>query len=107
MISERSRLLILLVLVSVVATAGWSTALAREKTAALVGGPSWTSVSRPLAAPTSGEPDVGQTPHPAPTKNGSALDPGTGGQAGPWGTGSEPWFRWILRMWTMRYLGAR
>ena len=106
--SERSRLLILLVLVSVVATAGWSTALAREHSTAAPGvGLGWASVSKPIAAPTSGEPDVGQTPHPNTTKNGSALYPEPGGRGASWGDRAEPWFRWIVRTWTMRCLGAR
>jgi len=104
--SERSRLLVLLVLLSVVATAGWTTALAGGKTGPpTVSSPS-VGVSRPPLAPTSGEPDVGQTPRPTTTTG--SMSPAPRGEGGnPQGTRADAWFRWIFRMWTMRYLGAR
>ena len=106
MLSERSRLLVLLVLLSVVATAGWATALASGKTGSSTVSSSLASVSKPPAAPASGEPDVGQTPRPSITKG--ALLPAPRGDGGSsQGSPADRWFRWIFRMWTIRYLGAR
>jgi hypothetical protein len=106
MLSNRSRLLLLLVLLPVVATAGWSTALAGGKTDSPSVFSSLASVSKPPAAPTSGEPDVGQTPRPTTTKG--ALSPAQRGEGRTsQGPGSDAWFRWIFRMWTIRFLGAR
>jgi len=106
MLSERSRLLLLLVLLSVVATAGWTTALAGGKMGLPSVFSSLASVSKPPAAPASGEPDVGQTPRPTTTKG--ALSPALRGDGGgSQGPRSDAWFRWIFRMWTIRYLGAR
>jgi hypothetical protein len=103
--AERSRLLVLLVLLSVVATAGWSTALAGGRTDT----PSVTSsslgVSKLPVSPTSGEPDVGQTPKPTPSTG--SMRPAPRGEAwDPLGIRTGTWFRWIVRMWTTRYLGA-
>jgi hypothetical protein len=107
MLSERSRLLLLLVLLLVVATAGWTTARADGKTGLpTVLSSSPASVSKPPAVPTSGEPDVGQTPRPLVTKD--ALLPAPRGEGGSsQGSPADLWFRWICRMWTIRYLGAR
>ena len=106
MLSERSRLLLLLVLLSVVAAAGWTTALAREKTDSPSVFSSLSSVSKSPAVPASGEPDVGQTPRPSITKG--ALLPAPRGEGGSSpGSPAAEWFRWIFRMWTIRYLGAR
>jgi hypothetical protein len=103
--SERSRLLLLLVLLSVVAAAGWTTAFADGKTGLRTAALS-PNVSKPPAVPTSGEPDVGQTPRPTPTKG--ALSPVPRGGSGiPQGPPAGAWFHWIFRMWKMRYLGAR
>jgi hypothetical protein len=105
MLSERSRLLFLLVLLSVVATAGWTTARADGKTGS-ASVSSFASVSKPPAAPASGEPDVGQTPRPSITKG--ALLPAPRGDGGSsQGSPADRWLRWIFRMWTIRYLGAR
>jgi hypothetical protein len=104
MLSERSRLLVLLVLLSVAATAGWTTAHAGART-----GTSYAtsvSVSKPPVVPTSGEPDVGQTPHPV-THPGS-MSPAPRWEGGnPQGNRPDPWFRWAFRMWKVRYLGTR
>jgi hypothetical protein len=106
MLSERKRLLLLLVLLSVVATAGWKTALASGKTVPSTVHPTFASVAKSPVVPTSGEPDVGQTPRPTLTKG--SLFPAPRGEGG----GSQPpsadsWFRWIFRTWTMRDLGSR
>ena len=106
MISQRGRLLLLLVLLSVVATAGWTTALAGEKTAPPTVSTSVMSVPKPPAAPTSGEPDVGQTPHPTLTHGGSLKAP-RGEGAPSMGSGTDWWLRWIFSMWAIRYQGAR
>jgi len=106
MLSERSRLLLLLVLLSVVATAGWTTALASGKTGSSTVSSSLASMAKPPAVPNSGEPDVGQTPRSAPPKG--ALLPAPRGDGGSSrGSPANLWFRWIFRMWTIRYLGAR
>ena len=106
MLSERSRLLILLVLLAVAATAGWTTALAGEKTGSSTASSSFERVSKPPAAPASGEPDVGQTPRPSTTKG--ALSPAQWGNGGSsQGSSADRWLCWIFRMWTIRYLGAR
>jgi hypothetical protein len=105
MLSERSRLLLLLVLLSVVAAAGWTTALADGKTAPSTVS-SWTRAAKPPAVPTSGEPDVGQTPRPKSTTGALSHAPsevGGGSQDPP----ADAWFRWIVRTWKMRYFGAR
>jgi hypothetical protein len=105
MLSERSRLLLLLVLLSVVTAAGWTYAFADGRTGPSPGC-SCSSVAKPPAAPTSGEPDVGQTPRPAPTTG--ALTPAQRGEGGdPQGPPAAAWFRWIIRMWKLRYPGAR
>jgi hypothetical protein len=106
MLSERSRLLLLLVLLSVVATAGWTTALASGRTGSSAVSSSLASMAKPPAVPASGEPDVGQTPHPSITKD--ALSPVPRGEGGSLqGSRSDRWLRWAFRMWTIRYLGAR
>jgi hypothetical protein len=100
-----SRLLLLLVLVSVVAAAGWSTGHADG----VKGTPTFISASlsgmKPGAAPASGEPDVGQTPHSATKGAMSHVPQGWNGgeREGP----DHSRFRWIFRMWMARYLGAR
>ena len=106
MLSERSRLLLLLVLLSVVATAGWSTALAGEKTISPSVFSSLADVSKPPAVPTSGEPDVGQTPR-SPIERGVLLPAPRGEGGNSQGSHADVWLRWIFRMWTNRYLGAR
>ena len=106
MLSERSRLLLLLVLLSVVATAGWTSARASGKTDSPSVFSSLACVSKPPAAPTSGEPDVGQTPRPSITK-GALLPAPRGAGGSSQGSPADVWFRWIFRMWTIRYLGAR
>ncbi len=105
MISDRNRLLLLLVLLSVVAAAGWSTAFADGRAATPSAASSLASVSKPPAAPTSGEPDVGQTPHPLAQGSMSPVPRGKGAHTG--GPATDPWLRWIFRMWANRYLGAR
>jgi hypothetical protein len=106
MLSERSRLLFLLVLLSLVA-AGWTTALASGKAgSSAVSSSLLASMAKPPAVPASGEPDVGQTPRPSITKGASLAAPqGEGG--GLRGSPADLRFRWIFRMWTIRYLGAR
>ena len=106
MLVDRSRLLILLILVSVVTAATWTMALASGTTGPITVAPAWLSTSKPGATPTSGEPDVGQTPRPLPS-GGSMLhnplgkrDPGSARQP-------DPWFDWIFRLWIVRHLGAR
>jgi hypothetical protein len=104
--SERNRLLVLLVLLSVVATAGWTTALAGGRTGSIpVSSPS-LRVSRPPLAPTSGEPDVGQTPHPTSTTGWMSSSPRGEGGNSP-GTRTDVWFRWIVRIWKTWLMGAR
>jgi hypothetical protein len=106
MLSERSRVLFLLILLSVVAAAGWSTALASGKAGPSTVSSSLASLERPPAVPASGEPDVGQTPRPEITRG--ALLPGPRGEAGgSQGSHADRWIRWVFRMWTIRYLGAR
>ena len=106
MLAERIRILLLLVLLSVVATAGWTTAFASGKTGSSTVLSSLARVSRPPAAPTSGEPDVGQTPRTWITKGALSSAPlGEGGSSR--GSAADLWFRWIFRMWTIRYPGAR
>ena len=106
MLSERSRLLLLLVLLWVIATAGWTTARAGGKTGSPAVFSSLASVSKPPAVPASGEPDVGQTPRSAVTPG--AMSPFARGEGGrSHGSGAGAWFRWIFRMWAIRYIGAR
>ncbi len=105
MLSERSRLLLLLVLLSVVATAGWTSAHASGKTGSSTVFSSLASVSKPPATPASGEPDVGQTPRPSMTNGLLSPAPHEGGRSQSPQTDVR--FRWILRMWAIRYLGAR
>ena len=106
MSSERNRLLLLLVLLSVVSTAGWTTALAGGKTGPPPVFSSLSSVSKPPLVPTSGEPDVGQTPKPTLTTGGLFQAPRDEGGS-PQGSPAAVWFRWIVRMWSIRFLGAR
>jgi hypothetical protein len=103
-----SRLLITLVLLSVAATAAWTTAQARPSS-----GARWvrshvsTSVvigSRPGMRPASGEPDVGATKNPPLISGRSGIideepadDPGSG---------SGSWLSRIGMIWVARYLGA-
>jgi hypothetical protein len=106
MLAERSRLLLLLVLLSVVATAGWTTALAGGRTGSSDVSSSLANMAKPPAVPNSGEPDVGQTPRPAVTKG--VLSPAPRGDGGnSQGSSADRWFRWIFRIWTIRFLGAR
>ena len=102
MLSERRRLLLLLVLLLVVATAGWTTALASGKTGSSTVFSSLASVSKPPVVPTSGEPDVGQTPRSTIT-TGSMSPVWRGEGSRTQGPRSDAWFRWIFRMWTIRY----
>jgi len=103
---DRSRLLILLVLVSVVAAGSWTTSVAHGKAGSRVDISSPVIVPKPRAAPTSGEPDVGQTPH-----NASHTGVGCPGlQPGEREKPRRPanlWFYWVSRMWMMRFVGAR
>jgi hypothetical protein len=106
MLSERSRLLVMLVLLSVVATAGWTTALASGRTGSATVSSSLASMAKPPAVPNSGEPDVGQTPRSAVTHGSMTVaqrDEG-GNSHGPH---TDRWLRRLFRMWTIRYLGAR
>ena len=100
-----SRLLLLLVLASVVAAAGWSTAHAVGVTGTPIVASSSLSGSKPGAVPTSGEPDVGQTPHSA--TQGALIHVPQGRTGGEREGPAYSWFRWIFRMWMVRYLGAR
>jgi hypothetical protein len=105
MLSERSRILFLLVLLSVVVTAGWTTALAGGKTGSSAVSSSLAGIAKPPSVPNSGEPDVGQTPrgsHPAGATSPAWHDEGDGST----GHSADRWFRWIFRMWTIRYLGS-
>jgi hypothetical protein len=106
MLSERNRLLLLLTLLTVVATAGWTTALASGKTGSRAVSSSLVSLPKPPAVPASGEPDVGQTPRTIFTQ-GSVSPVGHGEGGSSHGPGGAAWFRWFFRMWTIRYLGAR
>jgi hypothetical protein len=101
MLSHRNRLLLLLVLLLAVATAGWKTALASEETGSAASS-SLESVSRPPVAPTSGEPDVGQTPRPTITKGALLPVPPIEGE----GTQDDPWVRWIFGTLAIWYLAA-
>ena len=104
MSSKRSRLLVLMVLLSVVAAAGWRTALAGGRTDSPSVFSSLASVSKPPALPASGEPDVGQTPRLEEDPGPPPLYHGKGGKSK--GSRADAWVRWIFRMWTIRYLGA-
>lgn len=95
-----------MVLLSVVACAGRTTALAGEKTDGSTVSSSFASVAKPSIAPTSGEPDVGQTPHPTVT-TGSVLHAQTGKASGSRGNHFDIWLGWILKLWAIQYLGAR
>jgi hypothetical protein len=103
---NRSGLWLLLVLVSVVTTATWATALAGGATDPPTVATTCLGVSKPVAAPTTGEPDVGQTPRS--TKPTGAMLHGPPVWSG-WDPGNPAasWFRWIVRFWMMRYLGPR
>ena len=103
---DRSRLLILLVLVSVVAAGSWTTSVAHGKAGSRVDISSPVIVPKPRAAPTSGEPDVGQTPHNV--SHSGAGSPDLQRDEGE--TPRQPsnlWFYWTIRMWMMRFSGAR
>ena len=106
MLSERKRLLLLLVLLSVVATAGWKTALASERTGSSTVHWSLASVSKSPVVPTSGEPDVGQTPRPTLTKGSLLPGPHSEGGVSP-GSPVGTWFRWIFRTWAIHYPVAK
>ncbi len=103
---DHSRLLILLVLVSVVAAANWSTVFAGRAT----GPPSvaaWPrAVSAPGAVPTSGEPDVGQTPHPVTHAGVNTPRPHENGPQAE-RRPAFSWLDWVLRNWESTYLGMR
>jgi hypothetical protein len=104
MVSRRSRLLFLLVLLSVVATVGWKSAFAGGDS-----GPTTVSLSpgaKPPAAPTSGEPDVGQTPRPNPTQGVLTQAPHDVDEI-PQDVPADVWVRWICRMLEMQFLGGR
>jgi hypothetical protein len=105
MISDRSRLLLLLVLLSAVATTGWTTARADGRAASPA--VSLAAMSKPPAVPTSGEPDVGQTPRRPVVTPGSMLPAPRGEDVHRWGPVADPGFGWIFRLWAIRYLGAR
>ena len=104
MFSERNRLLILLVLLAVVATAGWTTALASGKTGSSTVSSALASMAKPPAVPNSGEPDVGQNPK---SSKGGLLPISRGEGGSSQSSPADLWLRWIFRMWTIRYLGAR
>jgi hypothetical protein len=106
MLAERSRFLLLLILLLVVATAGWTTALASGKTDSSDVSSSLVSVLKPTVVPASGEPDVGQTPR-AVVAHGSMSTAPRGEGGGSQGPRAGAWFRWVFRMWAIRYLGAR
>ncbi len=103
---ERSRLLILLVLVSVVCAASWSTCLAGGTTGLSQVPGSSVSQPKPQAVPTSGEPDVGQTPHPVSHAGLQSPGPRRGG-GGSERHQTDLWFSWIFRVWMVRVFGAR
>jgi hypothetical protein len=106
MVPERNRLLLLLVLLLGFATAGWTTARAGGKTGSTPVLSASVTVAKPPAAPTSGEPDVGQTPRPTVTKGWMSPAPrGEGGHSQ--GHATDLWFGWIFRMRAIWYLGAR
>jgi hypothetical protein len=106
MLVHRSRLLLLLVLIPVVVAATWTIALAGGSTGHPTVASSSLGASKPGAAPTSGEPDVGTTPRPALPAGWHVPGPRAGDAWMP-GHLTSPWFRWIFRIWTVRYLGAR
>jgi hypothetical protein len=103
---DRSRLLFLLILVSVVTAATWTMALASGTTGRATVASAWLSASKPGATPTSGEPDVGQTPRPQ-TWGGSMSHAPRGERDRKPGRQADPWFDWIIRMWITSHLGAR
>ena len=106
MLVDRNRLLILMILVSAVAAVTWTTALASGTTDGTNVASAWWSASKPGATPTSGEPDVGQTPRPH-TSGGSMLhNPEVKRDVRP-ERQADPWFFWIIRTWIMRHPGAR
>ena len=101
---HRSRLLLLLVLASVVLAT--NTAAARPDVRTVP--PTVTSSlsgMKPMANPTSGEPDVGQTPHPV-THPGGLLPAPRGGDEGVPMRKPTSWFGWVFRIWMMRLIGA-
>lgn len=101
---QRNRLLLLLVLVSVVTAVACSPAFAHGQRSKHEPVPEWTNAGKlPSAAPTSGEPDVGQGPKPS---RGSGCVPVTQPPSERHGP-AAPWFRWILRVWMSSFMGAR
>ena len=103
----RSRGWLLMVLVFVVVAVAWTTADAGTRPGSPTEASSCISGSRPAATPTAGEPDATTTPKPV-TKTGLVTPDPRGGDDG-WlrGHSINSWFRWIIRDWTVRYLGAR
>ena len=101
---ERGRLLILVALLSVVCAASWSTSLA-SGTLSSDASSTWSQL-KPHAAPTSGEPDVGQTPHPD-TQTGLQSPGSRGGEGGSSRHRTDNWFSWAYRILMMRLFGAR
>lgn len=97
----RSRLLILLVLVSVASAVVCSTARAGKAASAPTAVASSLGAAKPGVTPASGEPDVGLVPKP--------VTPGRMILSRPEGAFAISWperLRLVLRMWMMRYLGA-
>jgi hypothetical protein len=104
---KHSRLLILLVLVPVVSVAFVSVGHASLSTGNVqFPDLTWTPQTRPDVTPTSGEPDVGQTPRPV--SHASVRSPGSRreGESSP-RVRTDFWFHWIVRTWMVRWFGAR
>lgn len=93
----RNRLLVTLVFAAVVLALGSSAALASLRSSTSVGS-SVTRVDRPIATPSSGEPDVGGTQIPT-VKNLRPISPGSDNPyVGAWWTRiSRIWASWSLR----------
>ena len=106
MLVDRSRLLILMILVPAVVAVTWTTALASGTTDGTNVASVWLSASKPGATPTSGEPDVGQTPRPHTSGGSMKANPQVKRDARP-ERQTDPWFYGVFRMWITRHLGAR
>jgi hypothetical protein len=109
MSSRSSRLLITLVLLSVAASAAWTTAQARPREGARWGrsyvSGSVVIGSRPGVRPASGEPDTGasKTPPLVSGRTGTIVDEPVDDP----GNGPGVWFSRIGMIWMARYLGPR
>jgi hypothetical protein len=98
------RLLFLLVQVSLVVAVSWATAHARGSTPSPNVAPSSLSALKSGAQPTSGEPDVGQSPRLNPVKGSASPAPGWSYEKP--GRPHSTRFSWIVRLWMFRFTGV-